>query len=120
MIKVIHKKNSDKHKNVIYVGRGSILGNPYTSIQHKKTLANFVVNSREESISMFRNYLLEQINNKNQEICQILNHIYILAKNEDVFLSCYCKPKSCHADIIKEIVDSKFLNLEYIQKEMNF
>lgn len=39
MIKVIHKKDTDKYNNVIYIGRGSNLGNPYTSIKNRETLA---------------------------------------------------------------------------------
>ena len=107
MIKVIHKKDSDKYENVIYVGRGSELGNPYTSLQGRETLAEFVVDSRRESIAMFKEYLLDCINKKDEKVCNSLNHIYILALKSEVYLSCYCKPKSCHGDVIKEIIESK-------------
>lgn len=107
MIKVIHKKDSDKYENVFYVGRGSALGNPYTSIQGRETKAEFVVDSRKESIECFREYLLKSIENKDKNICDMLNQIYKLALKSDVYLSCYCKPKSCHADIIKEVLESK-------------
>lgn len=107
MIKVIHKKYKDKYDNVFYVGRGSELGNPYTSIQDRETKAEFVVESRKESIECYQGYLEKTIENKNIDICNILNKIYLLSLKEDVYLSCYCKPKSCHADVIKEIIDSK-------------
>lgn len=107
MIKVIHKKDSDKYENVIYVGRGSDLGNPYTSIQGRETLARFVVDSRNESIAMFKGYLLDCIEKKDEKVCNSLNNIYKLSLKGNVYLSCYCKPKSCHGDIIKEIIDSK-------------
>jgi len=108
MIKVIHKKDKDKYDNVVYVGRGSALGNPYTSIQGRDTLAEQVVDSRKESIERFRKHLLRKIEEKNEKICSMMNNIYTLAMEGDVYLSCYCKPKSCHGDIIKEIVESKF------------
>ena len=110
MIKVIHKKDSHKYEDVIYVGRGSVLGNPYTSIKNRETLAKFVVDSREESISNFRKYLIEKIKNKDKDICDEMNKIYKKALNGDVYLSCYCSPKSCHGDVIKEIVEFKIDN----------
>lgn len=107
MIKVIHKKDTDKYENVIYVGRGSVLGNPYTSIQGRETLAKFVVDSRQESIQCYKEYLLKCIEEKEEKICSMMNNIYLLSLKGDVCLACYCSPRSCHGDIIKEIIDSK-------------
>lgn len=107
MIKVIHKKDADKYDNVIYVGRGSVLGNPYTSIQGRETLAKYVVSSREESIQCFKEYLIKKLENKDEKICNKMNDIYKFSLSGDVYISCYCKPKTCHGDIIKEIIDSK-------------
>ena len=108
MIIVIHKKDKDKYDNVIYIGRGSCLGNPFTSIQGRDTLAEKVVDSRRESIECFRGHLLKSIEEKDEKICSMMNHIYTLSLEGDVYLACYCKPKSCHGDVIKEIVESKF------------
>ena len=107
MIKVIHKKDTDKYKNVIYIGRGSNLGNPYTSIKNRETLAEYTVDSRAESIECFRGYLNGCIERKDEKICSTLNQIYKLAISDEVHLACYCKPKSCHGDIIKEIIELK-------------
>jgi hypothetical protein len=107
MIRVIHKKDADKHEKVVYIGRGSALGNPYTSIKGRDTMAKFVVDSRSESIDSFRKYLLECIEQKEEKICNLLNQIYLLAMEGEVCLSCYCKPKSCHGDVIKEIIEEK-------------
>ncbi len=108
MIKVIHRKDKDKYDNVIYIGRGSDLGNPYTSIQGRETKAEYVVDSRKESIESYRKYLIKCIEEKEEKVCSMMNQIYALAISGDVYLSCYCKPKSCHGDVIKEIVESKF------------
>lgn len=120
MIKVIHKKEADKYENVIYIGRGSILGNPYTSIQGRETLAQFVVGSRDESIESFKKYLFECIEKKEEKVCNLLNQIYSMAIREEVFLSCYCSPKPCHGDIIKQLIESKIKektkkNSEWVQ-----
>lgn len=107
MIKVIHKKDSDKYENVIYIGRGSALGNPYTSIKNRETLAEYTVDSREESIECFKKYFNDCIESKDEKICSTLNKIYKLAISVEVYLSCYCKPLSCHGDVVKEIIELK-------------
>lgn len=44
---------------------------------------------------------------KDKKICDELNKIWKLAKNENVNLVCFCKPKDCHGDIIKKLIESK-------------
>lgn len=107
MIKVIHKKDTDKYENVFYIGRGSNLGNPYTSIKNRETLAEYTVDSRAESIECFRNYLNDCIERRDERVCSTLNHIYKLAISGEVYLACYCSPKQCHGDVIKEIIENK-------------
>ena len=36
-----------------------------------------------------------------------MNRIYSLAKQKEINLVCFCSPKCCHGDIIKEIIDTK-------------
>jgi len=45
---------------------------------------------------------LDKIKKKDKKICDELNRIYNL---KEVNLVCFCKPKSCHGDIIKEIIE---------------
>ena len=117
MVKVIHKKDKNKHENVIYIGRGSVLGNPYTSIQGRETKAQFVVDSRKESIECFKKYLLKNLEGKDEKICVMMNEIYTLSTQGEVYLSCYCRPKkTCHGDVIKEIIDSKIYEKEPLTK----
>lgn len=83
--------------------RPSKWGNPYS---HKEgTLAEFKVNTREESIDMFEKYLLG-----NEELMNSLHEL----KNKKI--GCICKPRSCHGDILKKYVD----RLEDIDKRKNF
>jgi len=111
MIKVKNKHKSKPDKNDIYIGRGSILGNPFTHFDLNKTKAEFHCNSREESIKNFENYLIDKINKNDPKICDELNRIYLLALKQDINLVCFCKPKSCHGDIIKKILDEKINHL---------
>lgn len=107
MIYVVNKHNHKPTVNDFYIGRGSPLGNPYTHLSLETTMANFQAGSREESIDLFENYIDEKIKQKDQIICDELNRIYLKAKTDDVYLVCFCKPKNCHGNIIKKIIDSK-------------
>jgi hypothetical protein len=76
-----------------YIGRGGKWGNPYTHIADKDTLAEFIVGSREEAIEKYREYL---VNNKE-----------LMAKLDELdgkTLGCWCHPKSCHGDVIIEVI----------------
>lgn len=82
--KVVHCK---KEEFDVYVGRGSKWGNPYS---HKKgTLAEHIVGSRREAIEKFEEYLLS-----NEDLMSSLNEL------KGKVLGCWCKPKSCHGDIL--------------------
>jgi hypothetical protein len=82
--RVVHCK---KEEFDVYVGRGSRWGNPYS---HKEgTLAEHVVGSRTEAIQKFEEYLLS-----NEELMGSLEEL------RGKTLGCWCKPKSCHGDIL--------------------
>lgn len=102
MIAVVNKYKHTPTENDVYIGRGSVLGNPFTSIKTGKTKAEFICNSREESVKNFREYIEEKIARKDKKICDELNRIY---KMPQVNLVCFCKPKSCHGDIIKTLIE---------------
>lgn len=108
MIHIVNKHTHSPNENDIYVGRGSKLGNPFSSIQGRETKANFICASREEAIENFSSYLKQKISDKDKNICDELNRIWKIAKSvRDINLVCYCAPKSCHATIIKRIVEDK-------------
>lgn len=90
MCKVVHCK---KDKFDVYIGRPSKWGNPYS--YKDDTLAEFKVDTREESIKKYEEYLLS-----NEELMKSLSELKYKT------LGCWCKPKkSCHGDIIKKYVD---------------
>lgn len=106
MIHVVNKHFHQPTRIDVYIGRGSPLGNPYSSLSGA-TKAEFQSDTREESIESFEKYLLDGIARKDTAICAELNRIWRLAKLGDINLVCYCKPKSCHGDIIKRLIESK-------------
>ena len=82
--KVVHCKREEFD---VYIGRGSRWGNPYS---HKVgTLAEHVVGSRTEAIQKFEEYLLS-----NEELMASLPDL------KGKTLGCWCKPKTCHGDIL--------------------
>jgi len=96
-----------------YIGRdryGNVLSNPFTSIKDKNTLAKFIVENREDSIEKYRNYFHSEIE-INQMLQNKINEIYTLYTNgKNVYLGCFCKPLSCHGDIIKKYIENKYLS----------
>jgi hypothetical protein len=93
-VTTIHNlRKEQKLSNDIYIGRGSVWGNPFTHITHKETKAEHIVKSRKEAIEKYREYILNKP--------ELLNR---LTELKDKRLFCYCKPKSCHGDILIELI----------------
>ena len=81
MCKVVNKY---KESYDVYIGRGSKWGNPFK-------LGDGV--SRDEVIQKYRRYLWEQIKAgviTKQDLIEL----------DGKRLGCFCKPKSCHGDVI--------------------
>jgi len=98
----VYNITSEEHygDNVFYCGRGSVLGNPYTFEHDKSTKALYVVKTREEAIEKYSHYF-DVMCDSNLRFKKVVNEIYEKYKNgEDVYLGCYCHPRSCHCDVI--------------------
>jgi hypothetical protein len=77
----------------VYIGRPGPWGNPFSHLPG--TLARFRVSSREEAVSQFRDWFQAQPD------------LVARAKRElkGKVLGCWCKPSSCHGDVIAAVVD---------------
>lgn len=91
--KVVHCKREPYD---VYIGRPSKWGNPFTHIKDKKTKAEFVVESREIAITKYREWILTQP--------ALLDSLHEL---KGKILGCWCKPLSCHGDVLAELIDKK-------------
>jgi hypothetical protein len=80
--------NKYKSEFDVYIGRGSMWGNPFITGTH---------GTRDEVIEMYGEYLAKQIMDGKVTVEQ-------LQALHGKRLGCFCKPKSCHGDKIKEIV----------------
>lgn len=76
----------------IYIGRPTMWGNPYS---HKPgTLAEWLVDSREEAIERF----------KEDAAIAYSIHPEWLEPLRGKVLGCFCKPQACHGDVIVELL----------------
>ena len=94
MCKVV---NIRKEQYDVYIGRHmdpvkGKWGNPYSS--KDGTLAEFKVSSKKEAIDMYEKHLLSSV--------ELMKQLHTLKYKR---LGCFCKPKSCHGDVIKKYVD---------------
>lgn len=86
--------NKHHGKSGEYIGRGSPLGNPYVIGKD---------GSREQVIAKYRVWLNEQIMRKNPVVLDELNRLGNKAIDEKgLVLQCFCYPKPCHGEVIKE------------------
>jgi len=76
--------NLKKEKYDLYIGRGTVWGNPFVIGKD---------GTREEVINKF-----EKIARTNSALIQFIKDL-----PENIILGYYCKPKACHGDIIIKI-----------------
>lgn len=110
---IVYNRNNENHSDdpnnyPIYRG-GSILGNPYTHIKDRKTLADYVVESREKAIEAYDHYF-DVMYSGNIEFKRLVDEIYEKYKNgETVYLECYCAPLPCHGNVIEKKLKKRLI-----------
>lgn len=90
MTKVVHLK---KEYYDVDISRASKWGNPFTHIKDRRTKAQFVVETREIAIQKYREWILTQP--------VLLDSLHEL---KGKILGCWCKPQSCHGDVLVELI----------------
>ena len=85
--------NIKKQRCDVYIGRGSIYGNPYLIGRDGE---------RDEVVRKYRKYFFERIARDTQ-----FKEAVEWLRNKDVSLGCYCKPLECHGDVILEYLNRK-------------
>ncbi len=95
MITVIHHKDKSGifPNNEVYIGRPSKWGNPFTHLK-STTIAKYRVDTREQAIESYRKWITE---GDGKHLLKDLHEL------KDKTLVCWCKPKSCHGDILAEL-----------------
>lgn len=98
------KREHEPTKHDVYIGRGSVFGNPYSHLDSKYKIIK--VATREEAITKFELMMDKKLNQKNstlrKETLKLLNR---LKKGENLYLVCYCPSNcSCHGDYIATVL----------------
>ena len=78
----------------VYIGRPSKWGNPFTHLD-TSTQAKFKVKTRDEAIEAYREWIT------NGDGKHLMNDLHEL---KGKVLGCWCKPLSCHGDILADLV----------------
>lgn len=98
MCQVVNKNHMSVNMtdpDIVYIGRGSIWGNPFS---HKSgTKAIWKVKTRDEAVENYRSYLWAAITEGDVTL-------EMLRELDGKRLACYCAPLKCHGDIIKRAV----------------
>ena len=83
--------NKYKDEYDVYIGRGSLFGNPFP-------INESIGDTREIVIEKFKRYLWECL--KDGTIS-----VQMLKELDNKRLGCFCKPKACHGDVIASAVE---------------
>lgn len=79
----------------IYIGRPSLLGNPFEIGVHGE---------RADVIGLYRRWLWDRVLEQG-EVYAELKRLAILAKQGDLTLICWCFPKPCHGSILIRAIE---------------
>ena len=95
-------RNKSNTKEGIYIGRGSVFGNPWSS--KKSKYDTIVVSSDKEAIANYKLWVTGEgfLDFRQKELFVLTKSLKHL-KNET--LLCYCYPGVCHGDVLVELVN---------------
>ncbi len=78
----------------IYVGRPTAMGNPFILGPH---------GTRAEVIDKYKGWFTEQLHADNSAFNTLLKKVFEdHEEHGDITLLCWCHPKACHADVIRQ------------------
>ncbi len=83
--------NKYKSSYDVYIGRGSVWGNPFS-------INEAIGDTREVVIEKYRTHLFQQLVKGEIKIEQLL-------ALQGKALGCFCKPKACHGDVLVRAVE---------------
>jgi hypothetical protein len=121
MIFVYNSHNDDftSKPNNYYIGRGGILGNPFTHNGVRSSFKTLSFKTREEAIEAYDKYF-DAMYGTDDDFTKAIDEIYEHYKNgEDVYLQCFCKPLPCHGDIITDKLQRRLIKEKMEERKKN-
>lgn len=89
--------NIKKEPCDVYIGRGSMFGNPFTHLPLENTKALYKVPTIDDAIECYREYFANRIMTDDRFLKAVV-------KLKGKKLGCFCNEK-CHGYVIKEFLD---------------
>ena len=91
MITIVNKHHGSSG---VYVGRPTVLGNPYTLEAYTRT----------DAIARYRIWLRQQWQRHGEVHAALLQLACRYQERGELTLACWCAPQRCHAEVIREAV----------------
>ena len=104
----IHNKRVSNPIDGVYIGRPSVLGNPFSHL--KGTLADYSVSSRDEAVDRYETWLRSEIKTNKVVIKEMRKLYKKFVDSGHLDLVCWCYPARCHGDVIKKLILEKYNN----------
>ena len=102
MIRVVNKRCKYvpmANEVLVYVGRPSILGNPFPMRGEE---------DRDYVVAQYRQWLDAQRRTNSAAWQEVERLAALSAEGKSLALQCYCAPRKCHADVIRSAI--KYIN----------
>ena len=99
MIRIVNLRNYPPKENevLIKVDRTTVVGNMF----HMRDKSQ---KERDRVCNLYENYFQYKYST-NTEFHDYIQNIYLVSLKYDVALGCWCYPKRCHSETIKEFID---------------
>jgi uncharacterized protein DUF4326 len=111
MIRVINIKSGiPDYTPAVYIGR-KMPGRPGSPLANPFKLERDNWNERCAVLHKYRDWLQEQMESDTPARREI-ERLALLARNGPLLLLCWCAPRICHGDVVKEFVEQ----MEGVQK----
>jgi hypothetical protein len=93
MIQIGNKHHGSKG---YYIGRGSIFGNPFIMKNES---------DRDKVIEQYKEWLEDRLLEDSLQRNEFMKLAERVKNGEDITLVCFCAPKKCHGDYLKELLE---------------
>jgi hypothetical protein len=100
----INTANKDEQASAHYIGRENKRHN-----LHGSALANPFKGDRATSIAKYRDWLPNQLEEDPTAAQEFSSLLGTLMQEGGVTLACWCAPEACHANVIKELLETQML-----------
>lgn len=102
-IKVVNRHTHTPTAHDVYIGRGSGLGNPFSSKPSAYDVTR--VSTRESAIERYEDWLSTQLKDRSSDAFHAFRKaLSALRAHGAVNLVCYCAPKPCHGDVVQRVL----------------